>query len=429
MDCTVSGPSSVRSVGLVSPGWPVSALANGIVSYVATMVHGLDALGVHSHVLTPLPMSDSLEPFVHTVTPRPNKLLSKFMWKLSPQGWPNRMFCDALAREVQRLHREDGLQLLEMEESYGWARLLAGRSPVPLVVRLHGPWFLNGIANGAAQDRAFHERDSWERQGIAAAAGITAPSQHVLNETRSHFGLPLEDAQVIPNPVEPVGPADRWNLEGCDLNRIVFVGRFDRHKGGDTMLDAFAAVVARHPEARLDFIGPDRGCRDETGREWRFEQYLRQKLPPAAREKVTYHGFQPGSTAAELRKRALVTVAPSRYETFGIATAEAMMAGCPLVVCGAGALNELVQNDQNGLVARTGDATDVSEKVLSLLRNPQRAAELGRRAALDAATRYAPQVVARQTVEFYGRMLDRASRATGARASKPGLRKTVSVSP
>ena len=198
-----------------------------------------------------------------------------------------------------------------------------------MVVRLHGPWFLNGAANGAAQDAAFHQRDSWERAGILAARAVTAPSRHVLEATRSHYALPLAGAEVIPNPVEPVAGKDRWNLQQCDRNRVVFIGRFDRHKGGDTMIDAFRHVLESLPDARLDFVGPDRGCRDDAGREWRIEQYLREKLNEADRAKVTIHGFLPGPAAAELRKRALVTVAPSRYETFGIAAAEAMMAGCP----------------------------------------------------------------------------------------------------
>jgi glycosyltransferase involved in cell wall biosynthesis len=229
----------------------------------------------------------------------------------------------------------------------------------------------------------------------------------VLNATRKHYGLPLEDAEVIPNPVEPVGPADRWSLQRCDRNRIVFIGRFDRHKGGDTMIDAFAHVLRSHPEARLDFVGPDRGCMDDAGREWRIEQYLGEKLSAEDRAKVTYHGFLPGSAAAELRKRALVTVAPSRYETFGIATAEAMMAGCPLVVCASGALMELVQDGRNGASASPGDARDVGEKLLAILKDPERAARLGRQAAEDAAGRYAPDVVARQTVAFYQRVLGR----------------------
>jgi glycosyltransferase involved in cell wall biosynthesis len=397
--------SQPLSVALVSPGWPARLMANGIVSYTATIAGALTELGVNCQVLTSRPMSDDVEPFVHVIHPKENRLLSKIMWRLSPQGWPNRQFCSALAGKLRRLRDRAGTNLLEIEESYGWARLLSGQVGMPIVVRLHGPWFLNGVANGTRQDAAFVQRDRWERAGIEAASAISAPSQHVLDETRKHFGLPLEAAEVIANPVEPVAAENRWKLEECDRNRIAFVGRFDRHKGGDLALDAFALTAKHFPEARLDFIGPDRGCVDDSGREWKIEEYLAQKLGDDVRRRVKYHGFQPGSTAAEIRKRALVTIAPSRYETFGIATAEAMMAGCPTVVRGSGALLELVQDGKNGLVATPGSAEDLASKVMALISAPQRAAALGHQAAMDAADRYSPSVVAEQTAAFYRRVV------------------------
>ena len=414
------------AVALLSPGWPAEAMANGIVSYTATLVPALHELGLRCHVLAARVMADRVEPFVYPVRVNDRSLKSRIMWRLDPTGWPHRSFCRALLREVERLHAEDALDLLELEESYGWPRLMAGKIAVPMIVRLHGPWFLNGAANGVPPDEAFHLRDRWEKEGMLAADGVTAPSRHVLEQTRRHFGIELPHAQVIPNPVETVATENRWELQACDRNRIVFVGRFDRHKGGDTMIDAFAHIVQQYPEARLDFIGPDRGYIDDNGRTWQFDDYLWEKLQGADRAKVTYHGFVPLGQAAEMRKRALVTVAPSRYETFGIAAAEAMMAGCPLVACDGGALTELVQDDRNGLMAPAGNAAAVGAQVLSLLRRHDRAAQLGEQAAKDTAQRYAPAVVARLTLEFYRRVLAAPTRVPGrtqnAASSEPAMR-------
>jgi glycosyltransferase involved in cell wall biosynthesis len=390
-----------RCVGLLSPGWPVNSMANGIVSYVGTVRRGLANLGIDCHVLTANLIETTGEPGIHPIPVNSTSIYAKILWKLTPESANQRLMCAGLQKVVRRLHFEKGLQLLELEESFGWASALSNRSPVPLLVRLHGPWFLNGAANGVAKDATFLRRDKAEKAGIAAAHAITAPSQHVLDQTREHFRLPLAGAKVIANPVDPVTSEDRWKLADVDRNRIVFIGRFDRHKGGDTMIDAFAHIVTQFPEARLDFAGPDRGCIDSDGRSWNFKDYVNAKLREADRQKVTYHGFQPNSAVTQLRKRALVTVAPSRYETFGIAAAEAMMSGCPLVVCGTGALNELVQQDHNGLVALPDNGADVGEKLLALLRNPEYAAKLGDQAATDAAARYSTDVIARQTRDFY----------------------------
>ena len=395
-------PSDPLSIAFVSPGWPPEAIANGIASYTGTIVQGLRELGARCHVLTSRPMAPIDDPFVRAVETDTSSFYFRVRRKMNPDGWPQKAFCQALADSVGQLDR---LDLLEMEESYGWAAMLAGKVRVPVVVRLHGPWFLNGVANGAVEDQEFFKRDRAEGTGLREATAVSAPSADVLEKTRNHFKLPLISAAVIPNPVSVVPGTERWALPNCDSKRIAFIGRFDRHKGGDLALEAFARVASQIPDVQLDFVGPDRGCVDDSRRNFSLLQYLEQKLSPAARGRVTYHGFLPGMKAAELRKRALVTMAPSRYETFGIAAAEAMMAGCPVVVAGAGALTELVQDGRNGLVAKPGDADDLAEKVLSLLNNPDRAAELGHEAAIDAEARYAPEVVARQTLEFYRSVL------------------------
>jgi glycosyltransferase involved in cell wall biosynthesis len=419
------------SVGLFTQGWPPEKMANGVTTYVATMARALRAAGAGCHVLTAEQRDPTAEadPFVHVLERDTHSLLAKVMWRLRPEMWLHRSHGTALLAEVRRLHKQRAIDLIEMEESFGWPRYLAGRCPVPLIVRLHGPWFLNGTANGAVEDNEFARREGWERAAIERADAITAPSRHVLDSVRRRYGLELPGAEVIPNPVEPVAAADRWNLQACDRSRIVFVGRFDRHKGGDTMIEAFARIARQRPDVRLDFVGPDRGCQFPDGRNLSIDQYLRETLDEATRGRVTYHGFLPAPAAAELRKRALVTAVPSRYETFGIAAAEAMMAGCPLVVGAAGALTDLIQDGQNGLTAAPGDAADLADKVLALLDDPQRAASLGQRAATDAAERYVPDRVARQTIEFYRRVLAGAvSPAMSAGRKSPAARKPASVS-
>src|SRR5689334_13997513 len=88
------------SVGLVSPGWPPEAIANGIASYTGTVVRGSGDLGVKYHVLTLRPMAERIEDFVRVVRPSMDSLWSKVRRRLSPEAWPQKAFCIALAREV-----------------------------------------------------------------------------------------------------------------------------------------------------------------------------------------------------------------------------------------------------------------------------------------------------------------------------------------
>ena len=402
-----SSPIAIpRSVGFVTPAWPPESVANGIASYTGTMVAALRQMGVICHIFSRTASQGISDPFVHEIRPNYDAIYSRIRRRFDPLGWPQKRFAYAMLNAIRSVHRRKGLDIIEMEESFGWAGLIAKHCPVPIVVRLHGPWFLNGAANGEPRDDVFAHRENSEARGLKAAAGITSPSRDVLAQTREHFKLPLSNAQVIAN-AATVAPGMQWELSNCDPVRIAFIGRFDRHKGGDIAIKAFAQIIKQFPEASLDFVGPDRGLTDESGRNWSLEQYLQAMVPAQQREQVSVHGFMPGVQAAQFRKNALVTIAPSRYETFGLTAAEAMLAGCPLVVGGAGALTELVESGRNGLVARAGDADDLAEKVLSLLRDPQRAAALGRQAAIDANAKYAPAVVADETLQFYRSLLSK----------------------
>src|SRR5262249_20946668 len=131
----------------------------------------------------------------------------------------------------RRAVAERGIQILEMEETFGWARWLRPAVSIPICVRLHGPWFLSGAAAGVPDDDDFRERIREEGRAIRVADAVTAPSRAVLERVRDYYGLPLPEAEVIPNPTWPIPVPERWRLEGCEPNQVLFVGRFDRLKG------------------------------------------------------------------------------------------------------------------------------------------------------------------------------------------------------
>ena len=180
------------------------------------------------------------------------------------------------------------------------------------------------------------------------------------------------------------------------------------------MIDAFGRVALSHPSSRLTFVGPDSGLVDDAGKQWHLEEFLESRLPDCAvRSRVERLGSQPASRVAELRRRCFVTVACSRYESLSMVAVEAMACGCPLVASDVGGLQEMIQHEHNGLLCRPGDAEDLAQKILTLLRNPALATRLGQQAAADAEQRYHPDVIAKKTLDFYGDVIERAQGHVG----------------
>jgi glycosyltransferase involved in cell wall biosynthesis len=263
---------------------------------------------------------------------------------------------------------------------------------------------------GFAGNAASLERERLERRAITSADGVSSPSRYALDRVRRHYGIELSDAEVIPNPVVLQPPQLQWSLEKSDRKSILFVGRFDRLKGGDLILEAFRIIAQEEPDAELIFVGVDRGLVGEDTVVQHFPEYLRERMPPEHASRVRMLGQQAPSAINELRRSAFVTVVSSRFENFPMTVLEAHSSGIPLVASNVGGIPEIVAHEKNGLLFESGDAPDLARQILRLFRDPMLASRLGRQGAQDAAERYAPEVVAWQTSEFYGRVLARRRR-------------------
>jgi len=415
VDSSNAVPSSL-SIGYFSPGWPLAACRNGIVTYVATIAPTLKAMGHQVSILAyhviDGPRDESVYNIQQARTSRsiPGRAVDRLWFRVAPRSASRHMVRRSLSMMVRRAVAERGIQIIEMEESFGWARWVRQATSIPVCVRLHGPWFLNGTADGAPDDDAFRKRVREEGRAIRTADAVTAPSRNVLEQVRDFYGLALPEAEVILPPTWPVPAAERWRLEDCDPNQVLFIGKFDRHKGGDLIIEAFGRVLEVIPEARLRFMGPDKGCIASDGRKWNLENFIRDRIPGALEtNRVEWMGQapQPYPALAQFRRKAMITVVCSRYETLSLATVEAMALGCPIVAAKAGAIPEILQDGVDGLLHQTGDPDDLAAKIIHLLKNPALAAQFGRQAAVECERRFCPDVVASRMVEFYRRVVGR----------------------
>jgi glycosyltransferase involved in cell wall biosynthesis len=336
------------------------------------------------------------------------RFVMKLGLRLAPTAVDLKLTSTLLLSTISRLHRDAGLQVFEMEEAHGTVGELAKRSCVPVVVRLHGPWFTTGFMVKGVTRSDFEARVRRERKAIQRAAGVSAVSQDVLARVRSFYGLDLPDATVVPNPVEPVGRDQQWSPTTCDPNRLLFVGRFDRHKGADVLIKSFAQVLRQRPQTKLTFVGPDPGLLDDTRRAWTLPQFVQQHLPePWMQAQFEWLGPRSRSEVLTLRRAAFATVVSSRYETFSLTTLEAMAAGCPLVAADVGGIHEIVHHERNGLLFRAGDAEDLAKKLLLMMGHRGMAESLGRQAAVHTSENYSPVEIARRTLAFYREVLER----------------------
>jgi len=257
----------------------------------------------------------------------------------------------------------------------------------PLVLSEHYSGFQLGTLGTAGRAAA--------RAAMAAADTICPPSESLRRALEPL--APRGRFRVVPNPVD----TDRFRppVAREPGERLLFVGNLEEVKGVATLLEAAAILRTRRPGITLDLIGGGDRRRE-------FEALADGLgLGGAAR----FRGPLERGEVAEAMRAADVLLAPSRTETFGLAVAEALASGLPVVAARAGALSELV-GPADGALVPAGDPGALADAAGRMLdgaagRDPAAMA----RAARD---RFSPGAVADAWSAVYDEATARSRRGT-----------------
>jgi glycosyltransferase involved in cell wall biosynthesis len=177
----------------------------------------------------------------------------------------------------------------------------------------------------------------------------------------------IEDYGCEPERVVNVGSGSNIMVHSLDGKRYdgkvaLFVGIDFERKGGPVLLRAWSAVRERVPDAELWVVGP--------------------KRRPAAAEQpgVRWHGFVADrQELADLYRRATLFVLPSLFEPLGSVLLEARGHGLACIGTDRGSFRESIDDGVDGLLVPAGEPAPLAEALVSLLSDPGRAAQMGRR--------------------------------------------------
>jgi glycosyltransferase involved in cell wall biosynthesis len=122
------------------------------------------------------------------------------------------------------------------------------------------------------------------------------------------------------------------------------MGRIHPKKGCDLVIEAFAKILASHPEWHLVIAGPDQvGWQDELS-----HRVAQLDLEP----RVTWTGMLSGATKWGALRSAEVFMLPSHQENFGIAVAEALAVGLPVLISNKVNIWREIDADGAGIVSQ-----------------------------------------------------------------------------
>lgn len=393
-------------IALLSPGWPPATHPNGIVTYVHCMRQELVARGHKVSIFTGEVDADVSDRDVHLTK---LGIFERLARSVSARVLRRRAVHfeggATIGAAIKRVHAREPVDVIEMEESFGLVADVAHVTGIPTVCKLHGPTFLT---QGEAELETEFSQRKVRQEGVALQrmAAIVAPSRSTLAATIAHYGLRPTIARQIVNPLPQRANLPLWNLDACDRNTLLFVGRFDMIKGADILLTAFQRLLADKPELRLVFVGPDHGLVQSDGSIVHFNEFVSSLNSPALSRALDYRGRLDADAIVGLRTTALVTIISSRRDNQPFTALEGMVQGCPMVCTNTSGLGEMIEHGVTGLKAIPGDADDLAAQIRHLIDDPHLGATLGRAARDYVLKNHAPGVVAEQMLEVYRGAID-----------------------
>lgn len=206
---------------------------------------------------------------------------------------------------------------------------------MPVVALIHHPL---GLETGLSTDQS-NALEQLEREGLAFVKAVATTSPATTKTVHKLFNYPKNQIHTFMPGVKRGGFVSFRTQRPL---RLLSVGSITERKGHDVLIRALGRL--RDLEWQLDIVGPKQ-----------FNPELFQKLQHIAMdeniaENVTFHGAVNADTLDALYQKADIFALASRYEGYGMAYAEAIVCGLPVIATTAGAIPDTVPESAGLLV-------------------------------------------------------------------------------
>ena len=316
--------------------------------------------------------------------------------------------CDARGRtqfplamgRLARFLRREGIDVLHthlFEPSVvGLAAGVAAGTPVRVMTRHYSDYHTR-------IDKQWHVR--LDRLCIGVCDDVIAVSDHTARHLVEVEDAPPERVHTVLNGFDATridlpDPGQRERLrrefDAQDAHLLVVVGRLHPEKGYEHL---FRALPEIREKVDLPIVLLVAGSGP-------FEREFRGRVADLGCEReVRFLGFREDATT--LMAAADLVVLPSVAEAFGIAAAEALYVGTPVVATTVGGIPEIVDDGVDGILVPPGSDGALAEAIAELLNDPERRAKMAGAGREKVKSRFSFKSMVKSYEEIYEAALKR----------------------
>lgn len=226
---------------------------------------------------------------------------------------------------------------------------------VPYVLTFHGGGHSSRVRNllRGPQRRAL-------RPLLKRAHRLVAVARFEIDAYGTELRLPRDQFVLIPNGTDPAPSANGEDASSEDVNAVLAtIGRLERYKGHDRVIEALPFVLEHQPEAKLLVVGAGPYK----------EELQRQAARLEVADRVEFTSVPAGDRRGmdRLLHRVSLVVLLSELETHPLVALEAAAAGRRLLVADQGGLGELAADGLARPVAPHEGPAGIARAILETL--------------------------------------------------------------
>jgi glycosyltransferase involved in cell wall biosynthesis len=221
---------------------------------------------------------------------------------------------------------------------------------------------------------------------------LTVVSPYLLQRWRKEMFW-RRAVSVIPN-ISPF-PNIPLKLQTEPTSRVLAISDSGKLKNIKSLLLAWVIVLQKTPSAHLDLIGHGLGENDSLAK---------RAAEKGLGDSVTWHGYKERDFVSEILTSSDIFVSPSLEESFGLTFLEAMEHSVPVVGgISSGAVPFVVADA--GLLVNVRKPFEIAEAIIRLLEDEELRRSFGIRGRIRAREAFSADVIARQYIEEYKKIL------------------------
>jgi glycogen(starch) synthase len=222
---------------------------------------------------------------------------------------------------------------------------------------------------------------------------VIANSVAIIDDMRNTYGV-LSNKRIatVPHGI-PSADAAKSEKGTSDPITVLYVGRIEPRKGLDILLESLLNVRLHH-----EIIFKIVGSRPSHDAYSKSVSELIAKVAATENITVIEQGYVGDEELEEAYRTADVVVIPSRYESFGLVTVEAMRYGIAVIAAEVGGMAEIFQHGKSGLYFPAEDLSALSSLIETVVNDSALRVDIGKNALSHFESTFTDRIMAKTYV-------------------------------